>query len=568
MNLIPEDVKQHLYTQLCETSESAIFILDKQGHYCALNNTFIELMGFDRDFFLGKPISIFPRELLSNASQLLFDNLKSRLNETSKVSDKITVINRWGYPLRLQYSVQKTQDHNNQVYYLGVLKQLENKDNYQHSISLLNFDRITGLPHKQFFMIKTGELLLQQSHSLILARLNIDRYRLIKSSLGQTKVDMITVEFVKRISQLHLRGLRLFSHFGADDFAFLFESADSEQTRSELEQVIHTLQSPFVSGEQLIYIHASIGVSCHPEHGNQVNTLLDAAEKALQQAKNEGGDRIHWYSHAISNLSSQYLQLEAELRQAIELKQFIAVYQPKVHLITKQIHSVEALVRWQNPMLGLLEPKLFLAEIIEHKLSFELFCQMAQIAVQQLQDWQAKGIQTSICLNADAAEFRETQFVSFMQELLSSSNIRPESLHIEVTETSLMPDQDKVKSQLQALKDMSVCLSLDDFGTGYASLSYLQAYPFDYLKIDKTFIHNLNNSPRQQAIVNAIIDMATALNLKTIAEGIENQDQFQMLLEMGCDYGQGYWFGKPLHIDDVNALLKTQNDPTDDANCN
>ncbi len=244
--------------------------------------------------------------------------------------------------------------------------------------------------------------------------------------------------------------------------------------------------------------------------------------------------------------------------QAIAANQFIAHYQPKVRLETGTIVGFEALVRWQHPTRGLLKPKDFIDDIIHYNLSLELFCQLSEQIAQLLTQWQAMGFTQHICINADAAEFSNPKFNSVVSSLLQKYDIDPYQLHIEMTESSLMPCSGKIKQRLIELKGLKVCLALDDFGTGYASLSYLQKYPFDYIKIDKSFVSQLSSDKTQQAIVKAILDLAIALDMQAVAEGIETQQQYELLQEMGCKYGQGYWLGRPISGEVATQLLKNQ----------
>ncbi len=244
------------------------------------------------------------------------------------------------------------------------------------------------------------------------------------------------------------------------------------------------------------------------------------------------------------------------LSKAIANDQFEAYFQPKVELDTGTIVGFEALVRWQHPTRGLLHPKDFIDEIIHYNLSFALFCRVSKQVAKLLARWQAMGLTQHLCINADASEFSHPEFNHVVGQLIHKYNIDPYRLHIEMTESSLMANSKDIKLRLLALKESKICLALDDFGTGYASLSYLQDYPFDFIKIDKVFISNLTSNKTQQAIVKAILDLAIALDLQPIAEGIETQQQYERLQEMGCRYGQGYWLGRAVSAEAATQMLR------------
>lgn len=266
-------------------------------------------------------------------------------------------------------------------------------------------------------------------------------------------------------------------------------------------------------------------------------------------------DGLNQNSTLTDKSSTNPIQQKLLLSQAISAKQFEAYYQPKVKLDTGDVVGFEALVRWQHPTRGLLQPKDFIDDIIQYNLSLELFCLLSEQIAQLLVDWRSRGFTQHICINADAAEFSNPKFNSTVRRLLHKYNLAPYQLHIEMTESSLLPCGDDIKQRLIELKESKICLALDDFGTGYASLSYLQSFPFDYIKVDKSFISELSSNKTQQVIVQAIIDLAKALDLEIVAEGIETKQQYTILQEMGCSYGQGYWLGHPVSAESVTQML-------------
>ena len=307
-----------------------------------------------------------------------------------------------------------------------------------------------------------------------------------------------------------------------------------------------------------IYFHISVGVSYFPRDSHLLSGLVSKAEKALFYMKQRGGGDIQWYEPNNDDGVVASLQLEADLRVAAEEGQFVAHYQPKVRLDTGAITGFEALVRWQHPTRGLLSPIDFIDAIITNKLSFTLFYQMSLHIAQQLSVWQSLGFDHHICINADATEFSHSRFYDVVSQLIEEYDLQPHRLHIEITESSLIQRHASVNQQLYSLKALGVRLALDDFGTGYASLSYLQEYPFDFIKIDKSFISKIVDNKTQYAIVKAILTLANALNMQVVAEGIETEQQKDLLLKMGCEYGQGYWFGRPVTAEVATQMLLDQ----------
>ena len=555
--------KQQLLVKLCEQYEDAIFILDANLYYLSVNATYERMIGYTEDFLLGRPLGIYAAELLSEDEQLLLKNLISSLDSTGFCEIDFSMANRYGHNVDCHITYRRIY-LDDTPYYVGTIRDtsivVKNKKKMVH---LLNHDEVTGLPNRKVFLSQTSELLLESYQEVVIVRVNIDRYRNLATLLGPEYINTLVEDFVLRIKALALDHLRCFSHFGGDDFALLFECSDANMVRHQLDSLMQMCERPFFVNDNgatntEVYCHVSVGVSYYPENDNEFIGLLTKAEKALNYVKQHGGDDVYWYNKSIIELNADHLQLEYELRRATIEGQFITYYQPKFALKTGDISGFEALVRWQHPTRGLLQPVEFIDAIISHKLSLELFSQVATQIAEQLKIWQGLGFDQHICINADATEFSNPEFFNLVSNLLAQHQIAAHHLHIEVTESSLMKRHSNVKKQLELLKALGVCLALDDFGTGYASLSYLQEYPFDFIKIDKSFISKITADKTQRAIVNAILTLAEALDMQVIAEGIENEHQRDLLLAMGCQYGQGYWFGKPMSAEVATDMLMQQ----------
>ncbi|MGM8884395.1 EAL domain-containing protein [Psychrobacter sp. 1U2] len=292
-----------------------------------------------------------------------------------------------------------------------------------------------------------------------------------------------------------------------------------------------------------------------------IGTLQDSVTDVIEEPRSEyllDEDEME-YSSINNKLSVSLPDQKQLLAKAIADNQFVAYYQPKFNLETKSIVGFEALVRWQHPTRGLLKPKDFIADIISYGLSFALFSRLSEQVAQMLVKWQSMEFAQHICINADAAEFSHPDFNKVISQLLTRYHIDSHRLHIEMTESSLLPSNNNIKQRLIELKALKVCLALDDFGTGYASLSYLQQYPFDFIKIDKSFVSELGSNQTQQAIVQAILDLALALDMQAVAEGIETEQHYERLREMGCLYGQGYWLGHPVNAEAATSMLSGSN---------
>jgi diguanylate cyclase (GGDEF)-like protein/PAS domain S-box-containing protein len=547
--------KQQLLTQLYEQFDDIMFILDKNLRYLSVNKAHEVMIGYQEKFLLGRPLGIFDAKFLSTEEIELLADITSSLHNTGFYQREFSMEARHGNILDC-YMICRKICVNDTDYYLGNIRDISPiVKNKKRLVRLLNFDHLTGLPNSNIFLKQATQLLMSSKKQLVVVRINIDRYRLLTSPLIPDDVNSLIKEFAARVNKLSLTNLRCFSHFHADDFALLFEFNNADMVHKQLDKLTTMSERCFSLNGNTIYLHISVGVSYCPKNGCQTSELLTKAEKALYYVKQHGGNNVCWYHDGLNNVIDDSLLLEAELRTAIKDCQFVPHYQPKIELTTGAITGFEALVRWQHPTRGLLKPAKFIEAILRYKLSFELFQQMAIQITEQLVIWQAMGFTQHICINADAAEFSHPDFFDFVSGLFTENFIHPQQLHIEVTESSLMIRHNSIKQQLSALKKLGICLALDDFGTGYASLSYLQEYPFDFIKIDRSFISKITADRTQQAIVQAILDLAVALDMSTIAEGIETVEQRDLLLKMGCNYGQGYWFGHPVPADSATKML-------------
>lgn len=555
---ISDPIIMRLCTKFCQLSEEGIFALDANFSYVQANEGFIEMIGFERGELMGKLLGSFQANFVPKTTLKLIKKSLQRLPSNHVYHKELLVMTRYGIKIPLSLSFWHIII-DNQSYYVVLARDMSLEKRDQKKIQhLQNYSQVTNLPNRDFFLRHLSDLLKDSRHKIAVLRLSIDSYRLLVSGLGQDTVDNVMRHFVKRITDLSFYGLRCFAHFGGEDFAMLFDIQDINLLRKQLDKLMQLCEIPFSVNGHTLYLHMSIGISNFPANELPMNILISNAENALEYVKSQGGDALFWFDPKLNYNHLLAIQLESDLRRAFDESQFIAYYQPKVNLADGTIVGFEALVRWQHPTRGLLTPNAFIAAIITHKLSFELFFQMAEQVMVLLAEWQRLGFEAHLGLNADAADFSRQNFCASIDDLLQAYNITPKNLHIEITESSLMLRQRSIIDQLNAIKALGVSLALDDFGTGYASLSYLQEFPFDFIKVDKSFVDNITTQPTQQHIVKAIKTLGNALNMQIVAEGIETTEQQQVLTTIGCEYGQGYLFGKPMTAGQATELLKSQ----------
>lgn len=561
--MIEETVKDALLLKLITHTQLGMFILDSQFRYLYVNQTFTHTLGISENYVLARPFSIYELPYLLPELQEMISKIYDSLLNTGEFKGEMGFFTHSQHRMVLQVAIY-SEVIEGELYYVGKFQDVKIKAKSELTAGVLSHDPSTKIPNRQFFLIQANDLLLTTVKELVLVRLNIDRYRLYQSTLTKEQCQKLLTDFVKRVTDLHLAGLKLFARFGGDDFALLFEVNDAQRVRQSLDKLMQLCELPYLIDEDVVYLRYSVGVSHYPKQGNQIDLLIENAEKAMHHVKLHGGGDVHWFDKRINVLSQDDLRLENELRQALDARQFSPFYQPKVRLKDGRIVGFEALVRWQHPTRGMVCPIDFLTGIIEHKLTFELFTQMAEQVCQDLQRWREMGFHDiSVAINAEASELTHAGLLPFLRELLAKHTINRHCLHIEITEMTLMHHRQTVQDAIQAIKEMGILILLDDFGTGYASLNYLQQYEFDYLKIDKSFINHIKNNVVQQHIVETIISLAKRLGLKTVVEGVETKEQSELMQQLGCDFAQGYYYGKPMQyqqaIEFITAHLGHKN---------
>jgi diguanylate cyclase (GGDEF)-like protein len=419
-------------------------------------------------------------------------------------------------------------------------------------------DALTDLPNRLLMQERFNEAIAlaeEDGTRVALMSFDLDNFKIINDSLGHAAGDELLRRIAERLKGL-IRGSDTVSRQGGDEFLVLLGDVDTTET---LELVARRFQElvarPLVLHDIELVTSLSIGISVYPDDGTDFGTLLKKAELAMYQAKAAGRNAYCLFSEEMNTNTYERLGIEQDLRQALVREEFKLQYQPIVDLHSGLPVAVEALIRWHQPERGLVGPTLFVGVAEQMGLIVEIGEWVLQEACEQAMRWREAGLPDLIMsVNLSAVQLRRGNLEAVVKAALRDSGLPPHCLELELTESMLLQDSDASLILLQNLKALGVKLSIDDFGTGYSNLSYLQRFQVDTLKIDKSFVQNLGENTQHHAIVNAIIQMAHSLNLRTIAEGIEDQSTRQMLAELGCDLGQGYLFAKPLVPEDFAAL--------------
>ena len=441
----------------------------------------------------------------------------------------------------------------------------------QHIHRLAYFDVVTELPNRSRFHDRLAEALdtaKRDGLAFALLFLDLDQFKRINDTLGHAVGD----ELLRVIAQRLTQGLRAddvakptrakaaqrdVCRHGGDEFIVLLNGVASEEDAARAaNRLLTLLAQPIGLGMHEVFVSASIGIALYPRDGEDLDTLLKNADVAMYHAKAQGRSRFSFYRDAMRAASAQELSIEHDLRKALEGDQFELYYQPQIEIRTGRIVGIEALIRWNHPTLGLLEPGRFIQVAEESGLIMAIWEWVLVAALIQHNDWLAQGLPAvTIAVNLSSVQFSDPALAEHVEEIARVVGVSLDYLELEVTESMVLVDSDAAHNTLAALRAKGVKIAIDDFGTGYSSLSYLRHLPLDKLKLDQSFIRDAANE-RDRAITRAIISMAQSLKLAVVAEGVETQAQIDLLLGLGCTTVQGFLLGRPLPAAATAKLLR------------
>lgn len=421
-------------------------------------------------------------------------------------------------------------------------------------------DTLTGLANRTILNDRIGLLIeraAREKSVVALLLLDLDRFKEINDSLGHGAGDELLRGMAARLTEL-MRDSDTVARLGGDEFVVLVEMDTADSAIPVAQKILDALTKPFSISGREVFASASIGISLYPKDGGNSEELLKNADVAMYRAKKHGFNKFLFYDENMNASSVERLNLETHLRHAVDNGELLLYYQPQVNLHSGEIIGAEALIRWQHPEMGLVSPAKFIPLAEETGLIFPIGDWVMRTACAQVKVWQDAGVMTPpVAVNLSAHQFRQRHLVKMVTGVLLDSGIDGRYLELEMTESAVMEDADRVIKVLRELKDMGTSISIDDFGTGYSSLSYLKQFAIDKLKVDQSFVRELTRDPSDAAIVVAIITMAHSLGLNVIAEGVETEGQMAYLRSHGCDEMQGYFFSRPVPAGDFEQMLRS-----------
>lgn len=421
---------------------------------------------------------------------------------------------------------------------------------------LAYFDMLTHLPNRMMFKNHLTDALRnvdESKNNLSLMFIDLDRFKVINDTLGHEVGDILLIEAATRLEKC-IRPGDLVARLGGDEFTIVVdENRKHSGSRIIAERIIKAFEEPFVVGSQKSVISPSIGVSRYPEHADDYGTMMQYADTAMYQAKAKGGNCYLYYSPEMGDKLTHHMNIEAGLRRALEEKEFVLHYQPKVDISTGKIVGMEALIRWLDPEKGMIPPDDFIPLAEETGLIIPIGEWVLRKACKQCLEWGKEDI--AIAVNLSANHLYDPSLLTMLKTTLQETGLPSGRLEIEITENAVMRNVQQTITILEQIKSLGVKVSIDDFGTGYSSLSYLKRFAIDTIKIDRSFVSGIPHDVDDVAITSATVVMAKNLNRRVIAEGIETEEQAIFLNELGCEMGQGYYYSKPLPSAEISVML-------------
>jgi diguanylate cyclase (GGDEF)-like protein len=427
-----------------------------------------------------------------------------------------------------------------------------------------SFDRLTRLPNRQTFYDRLGDALSrarQQNQMTAVLLLNLEGFKLVHNTLGAAIGDPLMQSIAGRLLEGipgAAQGRDTIARLSGDEFAILLRDVPSMKDVSRAaEAILDSFNRPFVLNGLEFFISTTIGISLYPFDGMDAESMIHNADIALRRSKEQGSNTYQFYLPAVNDQFLTRLELQNSLRMAIARDEFLVHYMPQIDVPTGRIVSMEALVRWRHPTLGLVQPNDFIPLAEETGLILPIGERVLRAACAQVREWQEAGFPSiRVSVNMSPRQFQHQNPVALVSKVLRETGLAPSHLELEITESTLMKDADAALVTLRALKETGVHLAIDDFGTGYSSLSYLRFFPIDALKVDRSFVRELTTRDDDAAIVSAIIAMAHSLKLKVIAEGVEHARHLEWLHAARCDEVQGYHFSRPVPAEAAAKLLR------------
>ncbi len=535
-----------------------ILITDAASNIIEVNETFTKITGYSREDILGQN----PRILQSGRQSAMVDAaMWQAINTTGNWTGEVWNRRKDGevYAETLTMSVVK-DDAGNVSNYVALFSDITQITAHQSQLErMANYDVLTNLPNRALLADRLQQAMLHsQCHhnSLAVVFLDLDHFKDVNDAHGHAVGDELLIILSLRM-KLALSEEDTLARIGGDEFVVILANLDKfEDCQPVIERLLLAASEPISVGDIVFNMSVSIGVTTYPQDGVDADILMRHADQAMYEAKQAGKNRYHLFDTAQYNAVKSQRESIGNISSAVDRHEFVLYYQPKVNMASGEVIGVEALIRWQHPLMGLVPPVDFLPVIENHAVSLKLGEWVIDTALLQISYWQKMGITLPISVNISAYQLQQVDFVASLAKLLAAHpDVSPFDIELEVLETSALSDINQVTQTMLACHALGVKFALDDFGTGYSSLTYLRRLPAKWIKIDQSFVHGMLEDPNDLAIVEGVIVLAKSFKRDVIAEGVETIQHGTALLQLGCELAQGYGIARPMSADDIPTWL-------------
>ncbi len=548
-----DEAQLKLSARVFEFAKEGIIITDQESNILQVNEAYVRLSGYTREEMIGRKAKFMKSNLHTPD---FYRNMWGDLHKTGHWEGEIWDRNKEGMFIALYLMISAMKNEEGETTnYIGIyLDMTEQKKAQEHINKLAYYDVLTNLGNRTLFLQELQTLIDQSQrldHTLALLFLDLDNFKYINDTYGHNIGDLLLIEAAKRIKKL-ARKSDFIARLGGDEFTIIITNIDSPASAGQIaSELTQSLSETYTIDNITIHTTATVGIAVFPADGNDPHTLLRNADTAMYNAKRKGKNRYTFFAQEMNEMVRRRIELDTDLREALDLNQLLLHYQPKICLNTGKMHGYEALIRWNHPDKGLVPPDVFIPVAEMSNLILDIGKWVFKEAIQFQKELAQNNHIAPISVNVSSKQLYDEKFCPDLLEILDRTNCDPQYLEIEITESILMRNIEKSIEQLLLLKKRGIRISIDDFGTGYSSMSYLTKLPIDAIKIDKSFVVELERKKDARGIIKAIVALSKSLSLETIAEGVETPRQVRFLRNIKCNLAQGYYFSRPLPAEEL-----------------
>jgi diguanylate cyclase (GGDEF)-like protein/PAS domain S-box-containing protein len=551
------------YRLIAEHSSDLISLIDENGDFDYVSPSFSSVLGYALSHLeSGNFFDLIVPQYLDYVKEKI-ETCFYRGKDKLQIEFQLQNIAGESIDVEATFNLVKNHGDTDKDLLTLVIRDIRERKKIEEEISYLAYhDSLTGLSNRRLFMNDLRTAIIDQEFSrskLALLFIDIDNFKAINDQCGHDVGDCLLVHVAKNLKK-SLQPKDLIARLGGDEFIILLKDIESnEAVEAYLKELFQKAQQPIIIGKQSYYISFSVGVAIFPDDGKNGEDLLKNADAALYNIKTQGKNGYAFYDKKLENESLEKRLLENAMRDAISDEQFYLEYQPKFNIKTGRIIGMEALVRWNHPIIGKISPGKFIPLAEETGMIIPLGEWIIKESCKQVVEWDKKNYPPlPVSINVSVRQFGDNEFITKVEQILKETKVNPAMLEFEVTE-SVFADVKNAAVILQQIRKLGIKVSIDDFGTGYSSLTYIKHLPIDTLKLDQSFVKDIHVNDESRAIVKAVITLANTIGINVIAEGVEIKEQIEKLMNEGCVCGQGYYFSKPLGVQDFEKFIKQYN---------